>query len=356
METNRQAANYFFSELLNCFQLDISSAGDKMKKHLNRLLGIAALTFIALGHTWAQDKYPSKPVRIVVPFAAGGATDVLTRVAAAELTKRLGQSFVVDNLTGAGGLIGAAQVIKARPDGYTLLAGSPGPITIMPVISKTPVSYDVEKDLVPITLIADSPGAMVVGKNSPYKSVQEVLAAAKASPGKLSCGSSGVGAFSHINCELLKSLAGINVIHVPYRGAAPAMIDLVSGQFDFMIENYPSPQKLIDGGEARLLGVTAGQRFPLKPGTPTLVEAGVSGHVMSAWIGLMAPAGTSADIVNLIQRELAVAFKDPAVQKRMNDMGVIHGGMSPAEFATYLSKERETYRNLSAKTGLKVDQ
>ena len=327
-----------------------------MKKYLNRLLGVAALAFIALGQTWAQDKYPSKPVRIIVPFAAGGATDVLTRVAAAELTKRLGQSFVVDNLTGAGGLIGAAQAIKARPDGYTLLAGSPGPITIMPVISKTPVSYDVEKDILPITLIADSPGAMVVGKNSPYKSVQEVLAAAKASPGKLSCGSSGVGAFSHLNCELLKSLTGIYVVHVPYRGAAPAMIDLVSGQFDFMIENYPSPQMLIDSGEARLLGVTAGQRFALKPATPTLVEAGVSGHVMSAWIGLMAPAGTSADIVNLIQRELAAALKDPVVKKRMNDMGVTPGGMLPAEFATYLSKERETYRTLSAKTGLKVDQ
>lgn len=326
-----------------------------MKCFLSTVLAVTAFSLAGMGAASAQDKYPSKPVHIIVPFAAGGATDVLTRVAAAELSKRLGQSFVVENVTGAGGMIGAAQAIRANPDGYTLLAGSPGPITIMPVISSRPVGYDVEKDIVPVTLIADSPGAMVVGKNSPYKSVQDVLAAAKAAPGKLSCGSSGVGAFSHLNCELFKSLAGINVVHVPYRGAAPALVDLVGGQFDFLIENYPSPQKLIDAGEARLLAVTSSKRFPLKPSAPTLIESGVPGHVMSAWIGLMAPKSTSPEIVNLLQRELAAAFKEPAVQKRMNDMGVVPGGMPPAEFAKYLASERETYKSLSAKTGLKVD-
>lgn len=325
-----------------------------MLKKFTRVLSVASLSLMALSLA-AEEKYPSKTVRIIVPFAAGGATDVLSRAAGAELSKRLGQSFVVENLTGAGGLIGAAQAIKARPDGYTLLAGSPGPITIMPAIKKTPVGYDVEKDLMPITLIADSPGAMVVGKNSRFKTVQEVLAAAKASPGKLTCGSSGIGAFSHLNCELLKSLAGVNVVHVPYRGAAPALVDLVGGQFDFLIENYPSPQKLIDSGEARLLAVTSEKRFALKPNTTTLVEAGVKGHVMTAWIGLMAPRGTPVEIVNLIQRELAAAFQDPAVRQRMNNMGVVPGGMPPAEFAAYLARERETYRALSAKTGLKVD-
>ena len=327
-----------------------------MIKQIKNWIGLGAAMMLVSSFVFGQDKYPSKPVRIIVPFAAGGATDVLTRIAASELTKRLGQSFVVDNLTGAGGLIGAAQAIRSKPDGYTLLAGSPGPITIMPVISKTPVSFDVEKDVVPITLIADSPGAMVVGKNSPYKSVQEVLAAARANPGKLSCGSSGAGAFSHLNCELLKSLANINVVHIPYRGAAPALVDLVGGQFDFMIENYPSPQKLIDSGEARALGVTSRVRFPLKPTTPTLVESGVPGHIMSAWIGLMAPAGTPKDIIQLLYSELATAMRDPSVQKRMADMGVVPGGNTPAEFGVYLANERETYKALSAKTGLKVDQ
>ena len=319
------------------------------------LTALASTTMLVLP-AMAQDKYPSKPVRVLVPFAAGGATDVLTRIAAAELSKRLGQSFVVENPTGAGGIIGATQAVKAVPDGYTLLAGSPGPVTIMPAISAKPLPYDAEKDLMPITLIADSPGGFTVGKNSTYKSVQEVLAAAKASPGKLTCGSSGIGAFSHLNCELLKTLAGVNITHVPYRGAAPAMVDLVSGQTDIMIENYPSPQKLIDAGELRLLAVTSARRFALKPGTPTVAESGVAGHVMTAWIGLMAPKGTPAEIVNLIQRELSAALKDPAVQKRLNDMGVVPGGMPPVEFAAYLAAERETYKSLAAKTGLKVDQ
>jgi len=315
----------------------------------------AATAIVTAVPALAQEKYPSKPVRIVVPFAAGGATDVLTRIAANELTKRLGQSFVVENVTGAGGLIGAAQVVKARPDGYTLLAGSPGPITIMPAISRTPMTFDAEKDVVPITLIADSPGALVVGRNSTYKSFPALLAAAKASPGKLTCGSSGVGAFSHLNCELLMSLTGVTVVHVPYRGAAPALVDLVGGQFDFMIENFPSPQKLIDSGDAHVLAVTSAKRFPLRPNIPTLVESGVSGFVMSAWIGLMAPAGTPAEVIATLQRELAAALRDPAVQKQMNDMGVVPGGNTQAEFVAYLANERETYRKLAAATGLKIE-
>jgi len=308
-----------------------------------------------MGTTQAQDKYPAKPVRVIVPFAAGGATDVLTRLAANELTQKLGQSFVVENNTGAGGLIGAAQVHNAKPDGYTLLAGSPGPITIMPAISRTPINFNAERDFVPITLIADSPGAFVVGKNSGFKSVQEILSSAKASPGKITCGSSGVGAFSHLNCELLKSLAGVDITHVPYRGAAPAMMDLVAGNFDFLIENYPSPQKLIDTGDAKLLAVTSRTRFALKPNTSTVIEAGVPGHVMSAWIGLMAPTGTPQAVIDLIYKELSTSLKDPSIQKRMSDMGVVPGGNTPAEFSSYLAKERETYKDLALKTGLKID-
>ena len=325
-----------------------------MAPHGIRLALAPILLALACTQTLAQDRYPSRAVRVVVPFAAGGATDVLTRIAASELSKRLGQNFVVENVTGAGGLIGAQQVVSAKPDGYTLLAGSPGPITIMPVIARKPVGYDVDKDLVPITLIADSPGAMVVGKGSKYRTVQDVLAAGKAGA-RLTCGSSGVGAFSHLNCELFKSLTSLDVVHVPYRGAAPALVDLVGGQFDFIIENYPSPAKLIESGEVRLLGVTSAGRFGLKPDAPTLVESGVAGHVMSAWIGLMAPTGTPQTIVDLVQRETAAGLKDDAVRKRMADMGVVAGGNTPTDFARYLASERETYRTLSARTGLKVD-
>ena len=319
-----------------------------------RSVALTALGAVLSLPAIAQDKYPGRTVRVVVPFAAGGATDVLTRIAANELSRRLGQNFVVENVTGAGGLIGAQQVVSAKPDGYTLLAGSPGPITIMPVIARKPVGYDVDKDLLPITLIADSPGAMVVGKGSKFRTIQEVLAAGK-SGARLTCGSSGVGAFSHLNCELLKSLTGLDIVHVPYRGAAPALVDLVGGQFDFIIENYPSPAKLIESGEVRLLGVTSAKRFALKPDATTLEEAGVKGHVMSAWIGLMAPAGTPSAIVDAVQRETAEGLKDPAVQKRLSDMGVVSGGSTPADFTRYLSAERDTYRRLSAQTGLKVD-
>jgi tripartite-type tricarboxylate transporter receptor subunit TctC len=324
-----------------------------MNSIIRTTLSAVALA-LASAPLMAQDKYPSRAVRVVVPFAAGGATDVLTRIAATELSKRLGQNFVVENVTGAGGLIGAQQVVSAKPDGYTLLAGSPGPITIMPVIARKPVSYDVERDLIPITLIADSPGAMVVGKGSKYRTIQEMLAAGK-SGARLTCGSSGVGAFSHLNCELLKSLTGLDIVHVPYRGAAPALVDLVGGQFDFIIENYPSPAKLIESGEVRLLGVTSAARFKLKPEAATLVESGVAGHVMSAWIGLMAPAGTPSAIIESIQRETAEGLKDTEVQKRLAGMGVVAGGSDPATFARYLSDERATYRALSEKTGLKVD-
>ncbi len=324
-------------------------------KHLQPSCALVLLFSCLLSCAYAQDKYPSKPVRVIVPFAAGGATDVLTRIAANELTQKLGQSFIVENNTGAGGLIGAAQVHQAKADGYTLLAGSPGPITIMPAISRTPISFNAERDFMPITLIADSPGAFVVGRNSSFKSVQEILAAAKASPGKITCGSSGVGAFSHLNCELLKSLAGVDITHVPYRGAAPAMMDLVAGNFDFLIENYPSPQKLIDTGDAKLLGVTSRQRFPLKPNTPTVIEAGVPGLVMSAWIGLLAPTGTPQGVIDVVYKELSASLKDPAIQKKMSDMGVVPGGNTPAEFAIYLAKERDTYKDLALKTGLKIE-
>jgi tripartite-type tricarboxylate transporter receptor subunit TctC len=316
---------------------------------------VVALTVGAPGTLAAQEKYPSRSVRVIVPFAAGGATDILTRVATTELSKRLGQSFVVENLTGAGGLIGAGQAIKAKPDGYTLLAGSPGPITIMPTISKKPVPYDVDKDVLPITLIADAPGVVVVGRNSPLKSLGELIDAAKSQPGKLSCGSSGVGAFSHLNCELFMSLTGAKVVHVPYKGAAPALVDLVGGRLDFIIEHFPSPRALIDSGEIRALAMTSKTPFSLRPNIPTINESGVPGYVMSAWVGLMAPAGTPKEAIDTLYRELSVALREPEVIKRMNDMGVVPGGQSPGELAAYLANERATYRKLSEQTGLKIE-
>ena len=314
------------------------------------LAGLAAVTITGAA---AQDKYPSKPVRIVVPFGPGASTDMLARIAANELSKRLGQTFIVENIAGAGGTIGTSQVARSKPDGYTLVAGTPGPITISPVAAKG-LSYDVTKDLIPISLIAEGPGVLVVGKNSPYKTLAELLAAARAKPQTVTFASSGVGAFAHLNGELLTALAGLQFIHVPYKGSGPALIDVIAGRVDFEMEYFPAVQKLIETGELRALGISSAKRYPLRPEIPTMVEGGVAGFESAAWVSLLAPAGTPPEIIATLQRELAAALKAPAIVKQLNGLGVIPGGNTPAEFAVYLNTERAQLKKLVDSTGLTI--
>ena len=315
--------------------------------------GAAALWCTAATGQSPAASYPDRPVRLVVPFAPGASTDILSRLAADELSKRLGQPFVVENVGGAGGTIGTAQVVNAKPDGYTIVAATPGPITISPVAQKG-LPYDV-RQLQAITLIAEGPGALVVAKASPFKSVADLLAAARAKPGTLSFGSAGTGAFSHLASELLKTLAHIDVVHVPYKGSGPAMLDVLGGRLDFYIEYFPALQKLIDSGELRALAVTSGKRFPLRPEIPTMIEGGVPGYDASAWVGLMAPAGVPKDIVDKLQQTMAQALKDPAIVARINGMGVVPGGQSPAEFAAFMAAERAKYKKLVDATGMTIN-
>ena len=317
-------------------------------------LAIAAPAALAQGST----AWPSKPVRIVVPFTPGGTTDILARALAPELGKAFGQTFIVENKPGAGGNVGADVVAKAAPDGYTLVMGTVGTHAINPSLyPKMP--YDAAKDFAPITLVAGVPNVLVVNpakaSSAGIKDVRSLIAYARVHPGQLNMASSGNGTSIHLSGELFKTLTGTYMVHFPYRGSGPALLDLIGGTMDLMFDNLPSALPQIKSGKLVALGVTSSQRSGALPDVPTIAESGVPGFEASSWFGLLAPAGTPPEIVSRIQQETAKALASPVLKERLLAQGAIPSGMAPAEFGRFIAAEAKKWAQVVKASGAKID-
>ncbi|HUL91517.1 MAG TPA: tripartite tricarboxylate transporter substrate binding protein [Burkholderiales bacterium] len=311
----------------------------------------AGLALVCAGTAFAQT-YPSRPIKVIVPWPPGQATDVAARMVAERLVPVLGQPVVPDNRPGAGGVVGCEAAAKSPADGYTLVAGSSGPISISPNVQK--VAYDPLKDFVPISLLAVNPFMLVVNPSIPANNVKELIALLKANPGKYSFASSGSGATSHLMAVLFNSMAGVNVVHVPYKGSSQSITDVVSGQIAYTIETVPAVAGLVKAGKLRALGATSLTRAEAMPEVPTIAET-LPGYEMFGWIGLMAPAGTPGAITDRISAETQKIMQDPEIRKRFLAAGMEPAGNTPAQFHDFLIKQNERYGSIVKQAHVKLD-
>ena len=319
---------------------------------LQRIL-LAALVAIATASASAQT-YPNKPIRLVVPFPPGGTTDILARDAGQVLTQTLGQSVVIDNRPGAAGNIGSDVVAKSPPDGYTLLMATVSTHAINPgLYSKLP--YDHIKDFAPVILVARVPNVLEVNPAVPVNSVSDLIKLAKEKPGQINFASSGSGTSIHLSGELFKTMAGVNMVHVPYRGSAPALVDLVSGQVQVMFDNLPSSLPQINAGKLRAIAVTSAQRSPALPNIPTIAESGLPGFEATSWFGIIAPAGTPPEIIAKLNAELDQWLQSPAGKELLLTQGALPAGGTPEQFAAYIKDETEKWAKVIKVSGAKVD-
>jgi len=298
--------------------------------------------------------YPNKPITIVVPFAAGGTTDILARLVGQYLGTELGQPVLVDNRLGAGGNIGGQVAARAPADGYTLFMGTVGTHAINQSLYKK-MPFDPIKDFAPISRVANVPNLLVANPQQPYKNVQELIAYARANPGKVNFGSSGNGSSIHLSGELFKLMTKTDMVHVPYKGSAPAMNDLLGNQIAIMFDNMPSAIQHVRSGKLRPLAVTTAKRSPELPDVPTIAEAGVPGYEATSWFGLLAPAATPADIVNKIDAALIKVYANPELRKKIADQGAEPVVEKPAEFAAFIKAETAKWGKVVQASGATVD-
>ncbi len=324
-------------------------------KPLRRSLLLCAATAAVLAAGVAHAVYPDKPVRLVVPFPAGGATDLMARSLAQKLGERLGQTVVVDNKGGAGGSLGAEAVATAAPDGHTLLFATMGSLTINPSIYKT-LRYDPVSSFEPITLTHSTANALVVHPSVQAKSVAELIELARKRPGDLTFASAGNGTTSHLSGELFKSLAKVDMTHIPYKGSAPAMTDFLGGRISMMFDTTSNFVEHAKTGRLRALGVTGRKPSPAMPGVPPIAEAqGMSDYDVTLWLGVLAPAGTPRDIVARLQRDIAAAVADPELVKKMAEAGIEVRTSTPQEFASLIKADIAKWATVVKRAGLQPE-
>jgi tripartite-type tricarboxylate transporter receptor subunit TctC len=313
------------------------------------VLALAALP----GHAYAA--YPDKPVKLVVPYPPGGATDIIGRVLAQKLTEALGQQVFVDNRGGAGGNIGAASVAKSAPDGYTLLMAAVTSHSIIQTLERKIINYNLEKDFAPITMAGSVPLVFVVHPSVPVKNIKELIAYAKSKPGELTYASSGPGAPQRMGAELFQRLAGVKMVHVPYKGSGPAMNDLVGGHVLTMVETVPAAQAFVKAGKLRALAVTTPQRIPMLPEVPTADEQGLEGFSVSSMFGVLAPAHTPKPIVDRLNAELVKILQQPDVKEELLKQGAFAISTTPEQTAERIRKEISMWAKVIEEQKITVD-
>jgi tripartite-type tricarboxylate transporter receptor subunit TctC len=314
-------------------------------------MAVAAMT---LSLSAAAQTYPERPIRVIVGVPAGGTPDVMARAVTTGMSKILGQALVVDNRGGAGGLIGTEVAAKSVPDGYTLLVSSPGPLTIIPHL-QTKIAYDPLKDFVPIGMIASNPFLLIAHPSVPARSLKELIALAKAQPGKLNYASAGNGAANHLAMELFKSMAGVNITHVPYKGAPQAVTDVLAGHMNMMFNSIPPVLAQIKAERLRALGVGSNKRSPQLPDVPTITEAGVPGYEAITWFGMLAPARTPKAILARISDAFTRVIETPALRAQLEAQGAEPGSGSGQKFAALIRREFERYATVVKTSGAKID-
>lgn len=325
----------------------------KIYSRICKLASAAAVGGLLLAGAGAQAKYPERPVTIVVPLSAGGVTDIAARLLGKRLSEELGQPFVIENKPGAGGAIGAESVANAKADGYTLIMGTVSSHAINPSVYKS-LRYDNIKDFKPISLVAQGPNLLVVHPSVPAKTVPELIKWIKDNPGKVSYGSTGVGTSTHLAAELFKQMTGVDMVHVPYKGSAPMMTDLISGQVQLAFDNMPTALAQAKAGKLRAIAVTSKQPWPLEPGIPT-VDASLPGYEIVSWQGLFAPAKTASEIVEQLSAVTQKIMHEPDVTQRLQELGTNAVGSSSQEFTQFVAAETKKWAKVAQEAGVTLE-